>query len=540
MFGSRNPFTLSETVKRQKAARKAAAERAAELPPETTSEGDVDMSSSTSRMAAPDRNTVGESISTSDVAQMEDSFGKISQASKTSTSYGAAPEFFTTDLIQQQMSNNQRILVEEEIRSFATGLITDLSPLQEVSNGSIDEQNMEIIEDGSRARRRGINYETSFARYTTAHVNVQAHLWQHAEDGSPYIAVLRADGSNLSTAGVDVDIFDASDAITISDTRLDQSTSNALYYDEIRSLSEWGSDLYIPQGSSNTFDNNCGSAIYYSGSTLTTADRPVYIRDHWGVDDGLGTTERPNTLDANHLYNLVNQGWTWEDIESFESVVGDYPSNADMPWYGKLGNAYQATELNTLPSPNGAPKGSVIISAQSFDRSDCSLVANAFTAQGSLSMVNIDTDDDQSLTWKFCSEFGGRIVWACTRNSTYNRTASSNDSVPDMETILFYSRSVTHQAKSVSATDPVSDAQDSATAFTCYSTVDPTSEFYQAAPSDGGFYAIPEVGKVMGMRHVGGVLVLLADNGIWALSGEGGLFDPVNSILRKISNVGCE
>lgn len=481
--------------------------------------------------------TAGDSIGTSDLAQREAGLGRASQTSKNASQIGAYPAF-DDDLIVQQLQNPQRVLVEEEIRSFAAGLITDLSPMHEVSNGSRDEQNMDIVEDGTRARRRGLNYEVGFSRQTRYHVNLKAHLWYHAEDGKPYVSVLGPSSSNLSTAYMVMDTYDASNAITISG-REDTVNLSSCGYTENRSITEWGSDLYIPQGRESSYNDYCGMACYYNGSTLVAIPRPIFMRDYWGVDDGLAVTERPASLDANHLYNLVNQGWTWEDIDDFNSVVGNYPSNADIPWYGKLGNAYQAEELQTLPAPNGAPKGSVLLSAQSFDRTAPSLVTDAFTAQGSLSTNDIDTDDDQSLTWKFCTEFAGRVIWAAQRKTTFSRTASSNDSVPDMETIIFYSRQIQNQAKAVGAFDPTSDSVDSSTAFTCYTLTDPTSEFFEATPSDGSFYSIPEVGKIMGLKTVGGALLILADNGVWLLS-SGAVFDPLNASIQKITNVGCE
>jgi len=485
--------------------------------------------------AAP--STAGEALSVSDMVTDASDNGVAPHARGTS-GYGAAPEF-EQDLVVQALQNQQRILLEEEIRNFSMGMITDSSPMVEISNASSDEQNIEIIEDGSRARRRGLSYEASFARSTANHTNVVSYLWYHAEDGNPYLAVLRPSSTNLSTATMVVNTHDASDPVTLS-TVLDSNTTAATYYTSNRSASEWGGDLYLPQGSESTFDDYCGVAMYYNGATLTAVHRPVFIRDYWGVDDGYAISDRPASLTANHLYNLVNQGWTYEDIESFHTTMSLYPSNGDMPWYGKLGNNYQQEELNTIPAPNGAPKGSVIISAQSFDRTASSLVVDAFAAQGALLTSNISTDDDQSLTWKFCAEFGGRIVWAAQRKNTYARTGSSNDQVPDMETILFFSRSVTNQAKAVSATDPAGDSTDTSTAFSCYSVVDPTSEFFEATSADGGFYSIPEVGKIMGMKAVGGALVLLADNGVWVLAGAGGVFDPLNSVIKRVGNVGCE
>ena len=74
----------------------------------------------------------------------------------------------------------------------------------------------------------------------------------------------------------------------------------------------------------------------------------IKIRDMFGIEDGLQIDEHSATLTDDHQYNLLNQGWykqrrltagsgTESDpIAEYNSVNGNYPSNADIPWLGML------------------------------------------------------------------------------------------------------------------------------------------------------------------------------------------------------------
>lgn len=482
--------------------------------------------------------TVGEFSVTSDVGVAQAQLGRAMATPKTAgeLSYGAVEG----DLVAQRMQGPQRVLVNEEVRSFSAGLITDNSPMQEISNSTLEEQNMLLLKDGSRARRRGLNYEDGFVRRSgITGLNVQLTIIPHGYTGIPSLIAVRPTTSNLSTTGFRVDAWDIAADGTIGTFDRSNSTSGYLNYNAHRQMSTWGKDLYVPgcqfEGASSAYAT---VAYQQESSFMAASQRYLFVRDLWGTDDGLDITERPTTLDANHLYNLVNQGWSWADISAFNTLMSAYPSNGDLPYFGKTTSGYDADLLDAVPNTGArAPRGACILRARNLDRSVCVLVTDAFTAQGSLSTGDIDDGGEQALTDKFSTEFSGRIVWASQRDAHYTPDTTS---VPDFENLILFSTSIESPASATTFGDPLASGDLANTALNCHALNDPTSEGFQQLATDGGFFALPNAGRIMGLHSIGSTLVIIASNGVWSIRSPEGVFNPVTANIEKISGVGCE
>ena len=106
--------------------------------------------------------------------------------------------------------------------------------------------------------------------------------------------------------------------------------------------------------------------------TATPIPINIQIRDLSGVNDYLNVDETPATLTDKHKYNLLNQGWNEEKINSYQSSQKYYPSNALIWWRGKDINgdfnveALTKVYFGTTP----APKGHFILDYFNQDRSD--------------------------------------------------------------------------------------------------------------------------------------------------------------------------
>ena len=94
-------------------------------------------------------------------------------------------------------------------------------------------------------------------------------------------------------------------------------------------------------------------AVEYDKETgeFTLVEIIIKVRDLLGINDGLRVDERPTTaegLSDDHKYNLLNQGWykqrrltSGSSVESdpiaeFNTVHGEYPSNADIAYLGMV------------------------------------------------------------------------------------------------------------------------------------------------------------------------------------------------------------
>jgi hypothetical protein len=232
---------------------------------------------------------------------------------------------------------------------------------------------------------------------------------------------------------------------------------------------------------------------------------------------------RPTTLTAAHNYNLRNQGWpTSFQVAPRSNGNGDYtvadpvaytftkksfyPSNADIIFYAKLGVAEDPEQLGAY-SPwdleknvfgnTPAAKGHYILPA--FDR-------NRQLASG-ISGIYLPSRDktlDRPVSVEF---FAGRVFYL----------------MPDGE--VYYSQVLT----------------DIVRADKCYQEADPTAEdINELIATDGGYINITGIAKAHKMISIGTELVILADNGLWSISGSGDEgFSAVSQEIRKITSVGA-
>lgn len=73
-----------------------------------------------------------------------------------------------------------------------------------------------------------------------------------------------------------------------------------------------------------------------------------------------------------------------------------------------------------------------------------------------------------------------------------------------------------------------------------YQDADPTTETRNAiVATDGGYFQIPGLAKVLAMEPVGSSLVIFAKSGIWSISGGNEPFAANNIVVTKVSNIGC-
>lgn len=230
------------------------------------------------------------------------------------------------------------------------------------------------------------------------------------------------------------------------------------------------------------------------------------IRDFVGVDDGLAPNAHPETLSEAHRYNLQNQGWIPAHITTYESVRGHYPSNAQQWILGK--NSSDAFDANLLASQdfgNGvAPRGRATLHALSMDRTinfiGTHLTTNAYNTP--------------STTGFRCNAFYAGRLWL------------AGDDNPFRGQGLFFSKTI----------ESPSDAG------ILRSENDPTSEhFSDLLATDGGVIPIAEAVAIQRLVPVGAGLVVLAQNGVWFVSGgvSSGSFAADNFSVDKLSSIGC-
>lgn len=434
-----------------------------------------------------------------------------------------------------------------ELNNFVAGLITEATPLNFPDNASLDEDNFILNTNGSRQRRLGMDFEDSHHTVTTAvvpppgtEVTVTSTKWKNA-GGDPLKNII------VVQVGNELKFFDMD--ITPLSAGLIHTQSFNTAHDSYFSYAVVDGVLIVATGEKGI------TSFKYSAGSITSTTLTLLIRDLFGVEDivsganlqqGSGVVVRPTTVTAAHIYNLRNQTFALprlpfngSDIEDpiTEFVLkseGPLPSNSDSVVYSLFANTsassdpvinrFKATEL--LKNPIGtfpAPKGYFIIDALERGSSRMSEYNKLRAANPTLDYPIASLPIDQTPGGAtVVSEYAGR-VWYSGFSGVI---VGGDESSPRMASYLLFSQLV----------------EDSSDIVSCYQDGDPTStETPDLLDSDGGFIRLEGAYGIVAMVNVGSALMVLANNGIWAVQGGSDYgFKATNYLTTKISSHGCD
>lgn len=444
---------------------------------------------------------------------------------------------------------------EKQINAFIKGLITEASPLTFPQNASLDEDNFILNRDGSRERRLGMEYEDDYVLNDTGSSTccpASFHEWK-----------LSGGDSDISI-GV-VRVYNKLWFINM----LDQSPSSAL----LNSGNSIEIALLNTAPISTTVINNALILVSedlpypirftYNEDTdvVTNTEYKVYIRDFWGVYDGLIDNERPTTLSLTHKYNLLNQGWSptvqtvcgTEPIACTFTRIAKYPSNSDLWSLGKVADSSSANYEKYDPATMvknthdflHAPKGKHIIDVfnRGESRTTVTTIANTgFTGTvsrtwptvspllylnvatpTSTTAVPVDTSipyDKESGSFSTVASYAGRVWYSGVRTTVDTPDQKS----PNYSGYVFFSQTVTNDDK----------------VGKCYQEADPTSQdISDIIDTDGGAIHIIDAINIVALVPTKSMLLVFAENGVWQISGGEANFSATDYEVSKISSIGC-
>lgn len=254
---------------------------------------------------------------------------------------------------------------------------------------------------------------------------------------------------------------------------------------------------------------------------------------------------RPNVLTSRHLYNLRNQTWavprasfdgsdtSVDTINLFRSKASRFPSNADYtsPFIyantsstnSKFIERFNASDAVNNSSGNGlAPMGYFIIDA--LDRGSSRIAAakqlDKQYPQLNYTIAELPTDSTPSGPTAI-AEYSGRIFYSGFPGEVIDGDTSS----PKMSSYVLFSQLVT----------------DSTSIVACYQSNDPTSKDQSdLVDTDGGFIRIEGAFNIKSLVNIGSALVVLAENGVWTISGGNNLgFTATGYKVTKVTSSGC-
>lgn len=388
--------------------------------------------------------------------------------------------------------------------TFVKGIITEAGPLTYPEDASLDEENFVLGRDGSRQRRLGMDLEDGYVlRNVTldADDGLVAKRWYNvANDPSRQFIVVQTRQT--------LRIFDAN-AVSSSAALVGSVTTTQ----------------YLQGDAPIQADSIEGFFVFASGTrpvaylaydpatgTFSVNGIQIFIRDFLGVDDGLRVEERPASLSDAHKYNLLNQGWSTGHITAWQTSKTNYPANNQQWFVGKDANGdFDPDVLDKMDfGTSPAPKGRMVIDA--FNRTVYRSIVSG--------VPDLPADAEQGRPSTVCAAFQ-RLFYAGIP-STITAPATTS---PNMTGWVLFSR-------------VVRSAQDFQQ---CYTDADPTSETdSDPVDTDGGYIVIPNSGKIHRLVHMGGAVMVFAEEGVWAITGGESGFTHNDHQVGKLTDFGVQ
>jgi len=455
--------------------------------------------------------------------------------------------------------------------SFIKGLITEATGLNFPENACTETFDCVFDQTGQVSRRLGFDYEAS---YTTASITrndsaIIEYVWDSvAGNGNKQLVVVQI--------GNILNFYDVGNTTNLS-TRKKSFTVSLDTYKTSGATTTAASPCQFATGSGRLFVvNEFMTPIYVtwnSDDTITVSTIDIKIRDFAGMVETTEVDFRPTTQTAAHKYNLFNQGWYPDGIEStgfastdqnpvwmWDAGRSDFPSNADVWWAFKNSSEQfdagfiKKINLGSTPAPKGhfvldafdQKRGLVDITSITTGGVVTTRVPHAFivgqsvtifgsTANNSTYTISAVGSDSQFTIATTTASTGGR-AWSSTL--TYTNSGNYRPSV-----ISFFAGRIFYGGVNTSGYNNniyfsrvIESEQDYGF---CMQVNDPTAEDNSDLyPTDGGVIVVPEMGNLIRMMPVGSDLILFASNGIWQLSGSKGLSFAANDYaVRKLSSV---
>ncbi len=491
--------------------------------------------------------------------------------------------------------------VEEKKKTyfnFVGGLNTEGSALNNPENTADVLENFIVELNGTLRKRPGLSISGALVADGVGLTDVpvvSVHEWSTAVKGSKaeffvvqvnaILTIVSIDGATVARIG------------TLSLATYQRPSSSTIGTKRISAVSGKG-NFFVSSFEIVPF------FIEYDSLTNTISHQQITIqvRDFYGREDGLAIPERPSTLSDNHRYNLYNQGWEEDKIQSFKNQIKVYPSNADIWIYGKNLDANDQRmefhpQLITQEAfgNSPAPKGHFILNIVDGTVVEADEQTTFVKEIDSVTLLDVleNSIEGSVVRWQRQTRLSGVLVGDILKYPTYEGTvievgvASNGENYAIATTKgpldptwtfegvrrdLFQYRPV--QGIGVGSSDVFgSETIPSVTAFyagrvfysgakstfwsnalfysqlvdkedkvgQCYQEADPTSEHISdLIATDGGVLFIDSAVDIMTMIQYESSLVIFASNGVWELSGvnDDG-FKATSFKIKKTSDFGA-
>jgi hypothetical protein len=195
-------------------------------------------------------------------------------------------------------------------QNFTKGLVTEFTGLNFPENAATDADNCVFTLIGDVNRRLGMDLEEGYAisTFNRTDLAMSDFLWNNAGgDGTTKLFVNQIGGTlQFYNAGTATNVSGLSAQRLLSEVNLDDFKVVSLDSSLECEYATGNGFLFVYHPSCQPF------FCSFASSTVTATVIEVKVRDFNGVLEtgNPAVTDRPTTLTDEHLYNLINQGWT--------------------------------------------------------------------------------------------------------------------------------------------------------------------------------------------------------------------------------------
>jgi len=400
-------------------------------------------------------------------------------------------------------------LKQTAVNTFTRGLITEATPLTFPENGSVDELNCTLDRDGTRARRKGIEFETSFSlsSFTFAKGTLVHNMtWENVsgEAGVQFLVVQVGatlhfyDKSSSPISGneksftVNLNSFIAPNGKVVAENRVAGASING--------------NLVVVSPAIESF------FIEYDlvSDTISTTQINPKVRDFEWQGDVSGYDEKIAVVSVSvaRKYDTYNAGWINETgsgtsvlfgTDGFVTNLNTWPP-LTHPWFsskGTDGNFDFKSFFKIFGGNSLLGNGRFILDLYSKDRSTVSGVPG----------LAVETE---AARFSAVVGYAGRAWFAGLASKKNGSRVYFTRVVENMSQIGNF-----HQE------------------------ADPTSEnSSDLIDSDGGVINIPSASNIKALFEWGSSILVFAENGVWEIKGVDGVFKATEFAVTRIREAG--
>jgi hypothetical protein len=433
--------------------------------------------------------------------------------------------------------------VRAEVNNFVGGLITEASPLNFPPNASLDEDNFELNRDGTRDRRLGMDFEPNHALVDITAAITDMDNTRFSTFKWRNVAGIASNEFLVVQIERTLKIFNLSAGSISQDGLLGTVQLTDFPIGEPYSIASIEGNLVVAAGAELIAIVSYAAAA----NTFSVAYDRIKVRDSWGLavtSDPLyeiDSSYRGPAIDDKQYYNIQNQSWgiprknsdnvLIDPVSEYFNTYSKYPSSSEVVWTGlqfqpvTSGVAFERIYPNLYEEVLGADvkasKGYYVIDLL---RRGASRVAAYNSNKAKYpALVGPDLSPPEDISPGGASvvvEFAGRVFYSGFSGEVTNGDSRS----PNLSNYVVFSQLVRNKGDFVK----------------CYQQGDPTSrENTDLIDTDGGFIRVSGAKKILALIDLESALMVVADNGVWALSGGSDFgFSATNYKVAKISSFG--